>query len=264
MILAGVALLVAVLAWAVRRAPAHGAAFSAPRSERPIPATPRARLAAHIAARRDYAFSIGVPLADPQRYARAELRDGSLQIDGEPVDLDAIQSWLIAYPNGEPLDSAGRTLGRPPGVTSGLEPSGAASLAPEEETIDDAAMPRGTRWIRVTHGQSAAKPNSRTDYATTLENVSRERVRVLRFGAYRRVRPGLWRLHTVTNILYDAAQFRTWYGLSGEWIEPNGRVTDPNNYGGRPVLWAYFCETEGGERFIAGGALERDATTTSP
>ena len=90
---------------------------------------------AHLAARRDYAFWIGVPLAQPARYARAELCDGGLQMDGRAVDLDAVQSWLVVYPNGEPLDSAGPTLPFPPGVTAGLAPSAAASVAPEEMSI---------------------------------------------------------------------------------------------------------------------------------
>jgi hypothetical protein len=219
--------------------------------------TARAGLGAHIAARRDYTFWIGMPLARPTAYVRAEPRDGGLAIDGKAVDLDAVTSWLVVYPNGEPLDSAGPALPRPPGVGQGLAPrADAAQGSTEGEILDLATLTYGAKWIRVTYGPSKAKPSSRNDYATTLENVSRERVRVARFCGYRRLQGDRWKLDTVTRELYDAAQFRAWYGLRGEWIEPGGSVTDPDNYGGRPSLWAYFCETEGGERLVAGGVIE--------
>ena len=55
---------------------------------------------------------------------------------------------------------------------------------------------------------------------------------------------------------YSDEEFREWYGLkNAQWILPNETATDPNNYGGRPVLWAYFGETEDGEPFVAGAIL---------
>jgi hypothetical protein len=63
--------------------------------------------------------------------------------------------------------------------------------------------------------------------------------------------------HPVPKQFYSAAEFREWYGLgSSEWIEPGQAVSDPNNYGSPPVLWAYYCELASGQQFIAGGALE--------
>jgi hypothetical protein len=253
---AGALVLLAALAWALRRAPSPEPPGANPPPDQPAPGTHRARLAAHIAAARDYAFWIGVPLANPSRYARAEPRDGGLAIDGATVDLGAVRSWLVVYANGEPLDFGGRKLSLPPGVTAGLAPQADASASARgDETVDDAALAAGARWIRVTHGPSLVKPNSTTHYATTLENVSRERVRVVRFGGYRRV-GGTWTLHTVTGGLYDAAQFRAWYGLADAWIEPGRSATDPNNYGGPHPLWAYFCETQSGESFVAGAVRE--------
>ena len=92
--------------------------------------------------------------------------------------------------------------------------------------------------------------------STTLTNVSGQRLRVLRFAGYVRTPLG-WILHTVTGGFFSADEFREWYGLGeGEWIEADGSARDPNNYGGPPVLWAYYCLAEDGTEFVAGGVLE--------
>ena len=33
-------------------------------------------------------------------------------------------------------------------------------------------------------------------------------------------------------------------------------MTDPNNYGSPPVMWAYYCEVEGGKKLLTGGIIE--------
>ncbi len=50
---------------------------------------------------------------------------------------------------------------------------------------------------------------------------------------------------------YSAGEFREWYSMGDrEWIAPGESVTDTNNYGARPVLWAYWLETDNGEEFL--------------
>jgi hypothetical protein len=56
--------------------------------------------------------------------------------------------------------------------------------------------------------------------------------------------------------LVTAEDFEEWYGQTGDWIHPGQSVTDPNNFGSPPVLWAYYYETEEGKRFLTGGIIE--------
>lgn len=73
---------------------------------------------------------------------------------------------------------------------------------------------------------------------------------------YARTQDG-WTLSTVTSTFYSAREFCEWYGLGEkEWLGAGESACDPNNYGGLPMLWAYHCEAEDGEEFIAGNVLE--------
>ena len=88
-------------------------------------------------------------------------------------------------------------------------------------------------------------------------NVSGQPVRILRFGGYQQTRRG-WELSNVSRAFYSADEFREWYGLGRkEWLLPGGKATDTNNYGGRPILWVYYCESEDGTKFIAGSVFDK-------
>ena len=152
------------------------------------------------------------------------------------------------YPNGEFIDRAGPIHQLPEGIR-GLEPA----RQERDLRVRDDDLVEGRKSVEVSFGSSEARPREPTHYSTTIRNVSDIPVKVLRFGGFERDRPDEWKLLTATGDVYSAEQFREWYGQPDEWLAPGETATDPNNYGGPSMLWAYFCETKDGKQFVAGG-----------
>jgi len=205
------------------------------------------------AERDDYVLVVGVPLSAPTEWATVRKIDNdSVTIDGRgTLPLSGVKAFIVAYPNGQLVDCCAGGLALPEGF-SGLSPAGDA----DDDTLELADLRLGERYIQVTFGRSASRPDDRNCYSTTLTNISNERIRVNRFAGYGKTTRG-WKLSTVTNKFYSAEEFREWYGLrTGEWILPGESATDPNNYGTPPVLWAYYCESESGDQFVAGSVLQ--------
>ena len=201
---------------------------------------------------RDYRIFVGTPAEEPGAWSLVDKVEGDDVIlqKGENLALSAVTSFIVAYPNGEVLASADVFWPLPEGV---------CFIAPSEEpakhTLRPAVLSSGAAYLRVVHGVPR-RVSGRWEYATRLANVGTQRVRVLRFGAYLK-KCLAWRLSTVNRDFFSAEQFRAWYGLGArEWIEPGESVEDPDNYGGGPVIWAYFCETDTGEKFVAGARLD--------
>jgi hypothetical protein len=231
--------------------------FGAPRqSAKPSPGQRLSTLAKH---RRDYRILIGVPPHEPNQWLEARCFDEVMSVANYgDVPLDAITAFVVAYPNGQVVDCEVTGLNWPPGIT-GLEPGPA-----EAEIIRAGDLKSGEQFLQVTYGRSKAKPNDVNCYSTTLTNRSHQLIRVVRFAAYVPTSRG-FELSTVTGGHYSAAEFQNWYGLgTNEWIFPGELVTDHNNYGGIPILWAYHCETEHGEKFIAAALLEKRPPPSDP
>jgi hypothetical protein len=162
-----------------------------------------------------------------------------------------VTAYFVTYPHG--------------GFVDGEYPSDLAIPAwvkflhnwgrPVRESLTAADLKEGMSLVQVEFGKSTSKPDSHEYYSTTLTNVSDKRVRVLKFGGYAEVGKQ-FTLYTVTGHFFTVEDFKEWYGQKGEWIEPGHSVTDSNNYGGRPALWAYYCETDGGKEFLTGGIIE--------
>lgn len=211
------------------------------------------RLSRLLVQRADYQILIGVPFAKPEEWAVATPNEkDTLDVQGFGIlQVAEVRAFAVAYPNGQLVDSELCGLPWPKNLT-GLWP---ASRAVSDVIRLDELEP-GDDYIRVSYGPSATRPQDRSYYTTTLKNISTERIRVLRFAGYSRTTES-WHLSTVTRQFYSAEEFREWYGLeSSEWIEPGKVVSDPNNYGTPPVLWAYYCESASGKQFVAGGVLE--------
>lgn len=219
----------------------------------PDPHSPAQRLAVLVSQRSDYRIQIGVPPEEPISWAVvSRVADGILTVEGHgDIPLTKVTAFVVAYPNGQLVDFELAGLPVPAGVT-GLS----RSRKRHHDLLQLADLEEGRKYIEIRYGPSRLRPNDRDHYSTTLVNVSRQRIRVLRFAGYTRTPEG-WRLNTVTGSFYSAKEFREWYGLGlGEWIEPGKSANDPNNYGGPPVLWAYYCQTEDGNEFVAGGVLD--------
>lgn len=211
------------------------------------------RLGKLIAQRSDYQIFVGVPFANPKEWAVATPQGtDSLSVKGYgSLPVSDVRAFAVAYANGQLVDLESCGLPLPQGL-KGLFPSSRRDS--DILHLDD--LKPGEAYIQITYEPSVTRPRNRNYYATTLKNISTERIRVHRFAGYKRNGEG-WKLSTVTRQFYSAEEFREWYGLgSGNWIEPGQAVTDHNNYGSPPVLWAYYCESASGRQFITGGVLE--------
>jgi hypothetical protein len=215
--------------------------------------TPGERLLAHWRDRNDYRIFVGMPVAEPTDWVEVvRVSDPSVTLaDSGVVGLSAVTAYLVTYPSGTLVDYCAPSYLPLPAWVGGLRP--AAVHEHDELTLADLQV--GQSLVRVTFGQSTARPESPSHYSTTLTNVSNKRIRVLKFAGYSRMGKA-FRLNTVSGQFYSASEFREWYAQRGDWIGPGESVTDSNNYGSPPVLWAYYCEAEGGQKFVTGRAIE--------
>jgi hypothetical protein len=215
--------------------------------------SPGQRLLAHARERSDYRICVGVPLNNPSSWAEvAHVTESACILrDGEEVKAADIRAYVIAYPSGALLDHRGPTRLPLPSWVGGLEPANVR----EQDKLTPADLKQGQAFVRVVFGRSTAQPASREHYSTTLTNVSDRRVRVLKFAGYSKS-GSAYVLNTVTGRFFSPQEFREWYNQSGNWIEQGQSVTDPNNYGSPPVLWAYYIEAEGGGEYLTGGIIE--------
>ena len=203
--------------------------------------------------RDDYTIYVGMPAVAPTHWQTVEqVADESLTLeDGTVVSYSNVLAFAVIYPNGQPVEYETHGLRLPQGVTG---------LSAQPKAVDDvlkaADLIQGKDYIQIRYGPCPAHPNDPEHYSTTLTNVSDEPVRIERFAAYRKT-ARRWRMSTVTRNFYSAEEFTEWYGLKDKkWIQPGDSATDANNYGAPPVLWAYYCQSKSGQRFIAGESLE--------
>jgi len=198
---------------------------------------------------------VGWPLKAPKEWQRAtsyspnqlELENGTIAKPGD------VQSHLLVYPNNEALGGTNLFYPFPVGVKF-LEPKSGpkAPLA-----LDSIQIAYGKTVCKVSHSRFRKDPEGKPIYATTLHNISGQRIRVQKFAGFRAVGQQ-YVLHTVTGGYYTDEQFIAWYAVSADgWIPAGGEVTDDSNYGRGDGIWAYFGQTEDGNHFIATDRLPR-------
>jgi hypothetical protein len=115
-----------------------------------------------------------------------------------------------------------------------------------------ADLKAGNKILKIRHRQPAAD-RDRLYYSSSLTNRSSERVRIDRFGSYIRQGKTLI-LHSLTGGCYDRQQFRAWYDVDGEWLEPSQTVIDRSGHSHPGTYWVYFGTTASGQSFSAGSA----------
>ncbi|MBY0552111.1 MAG: hypothetical protein K2W95_32810 [Candidatus Obscuribacterales bacterium] len=200
---------------------------------------------------RDYQIYIGVPLDRPTQWTKALQHGDELLLQNEVTDLAQVRAFIFAYPSGQIVSCELGNLGFPPGI-SGLEPTPGPR---DSHVLLDSDLKEGRLYVQITYGKSA---ENRTHYSTEVLNKSTGRLRVTKFGGYTPVRRGVgYKLNTITGKYFSAEEFREWYGQAAEWLEPGQSATDPNNCGSPPMLWAYYCETDDGHKFVAGEVLSQ-------
>ena len=192
---------------------------------------------------------VGMPPEAPVTWMRAAAIDesGVKLDDGRQLKLAEVTAYFVAYPSKTVVDYKSPTALALPQWVNELQSSTVADV--NKLTLDN--LKDGNALIRVTYGKSTARPSSPNYYSTTLSNHSNKRVRVLKFGGHI-PQGGQFVMSNAARRFYTADEFMEWYGQKGRWIEPGQSVTDPNNYGGRPMLWAYYVEIEGGQKCWTG------------
>jgi hypothetical protein len=136
------------------------------------------------------------------------------------------------------------------------------TLKPPEAFWDNAALlEKGARHIVIRHGECTLKEGKK-QYATSLSNISGQRVRVRMFAGFGRYQ-GAYVLANFTKAWFTAKDFAEWYVVPASgWIEPGQTVADTGNWGGSDDgFWAYWCENEDKERFMA---LARNPLSPAP
>ncbi len=116
--------------------------------------------------------------------------------------------------------------------------------------VEKAELKAGKALLEIRHCQQAVD-RGKPYYSSSLTNRSTERIKIDRFGTYIPKGKTLV-LHSLTGGFLSAQQFREWYGVDGEWIEPGQTVTDTNSHSNLGVYWVYFGSTASGKEFVAG------------
>jgi hypothetical protein len=116
--------------------------------------------------------------------------------------------------------------------------------------VEKAELKAGKAVLEIRHRQQAAD-RGKPYYASSVTNRSTERIRIDRFGTYIQKGQTLV-LHSLTGGFLSAQQFREWYGMDEEWIEPGQTVTDTNSHSNLGVYWVYFGVSQSGKEFVSG------------
>jgi hypothetical protein len=211
------------------------------------------RLLSHSRDRNDYRLLVGIPSANPTSWREvSRIDDKSVTLrDSQLLDLSEITTYLVAYPSGKLVEYRCPNSLRIPDWITFPEDSG----SPDNDKLTAADLQDGCSLVRVEFGKSTSEPSSKHHYSTTLTNISGNRIRVIKFAGYSKT-GNEYSLNTITSQFFTSDDFKEWYGQKSEWIEPGESVTDSNNYGSPPVMWAYYCETNDSRKFVTGGIIE--------
>ncbi len=161
-----------------------------------------------------------------------ELYDPSLHGCAERIE----NGYIVAYPNGEIMADAVNTNATPPG-TYYIE---------EMETTDE-VMPLciDSALVEIRHCSSI---NNHADerYCTIVRNIGDVPFKVKRFAAFS-MRNGEYRLSTISNTWFSNTQFQNWFNQTDEWITPNMKVADQDNYGYGNGYWVFEIQFQSGD-----------------
>jgi hypothetical protein len=192
---------------------------------------------------------IGWPAQSPSEWRHVKTYDSSrLELeDGTTSSPSEIHSYLLVYPNNEVLGGSNLFYPLPSGLKF-LEPEAGVTNRPL--SLDSVSVALGKLTCTASHGHFRKDEQGNRIYATTLKNISLQRIRIQKFAGFSPSGDNyiLW---TVSRNFYSAEQFQSWYSTGADgWIKPGEEVTDESNYGSGPGIWAYFGETEDGKHFI--------------
>ncbi|BBB68765.1 hypothetical protein UNDYM_4512 [Undibacterium sp. YM2] len=223
------------------------------------------RLLSIYEAHPDYSIFIPTTTDGELQWAKVkQIEDGWVSLDDNCASkfavnvkvssqLHGVQSFYVCNSYGELKEAEGISdilaASLPFGVHRQFVPANIikTSLAVSE-------LVNGVKFLNISFARSKFTQDGETRYVIVLRNISKEKIRVLRFGSYT-LQDKLWKLKSATGNFSSDFQFREKYGGRAEWLEPEEQVSYSGNTEEPVVLWAYHCETEGGDKFIAGKIL---------
>ncbi|MEM1444501.1 MAG: hypothetical protein AAGF84_00450 [Planctomycetota bacterium] len=239
LIVLGVTLLAVGLWWASRRSTTAARDLS-----------PHETLRRHIEEDRPYRYFLGVPMQQPTRWVEADTDNHELLVDGDPIPLNEIRSFLVVYANGEVLTARNEFYPLPGDVhfVDIVE-------SPKLDVLNPDDLQHGNQFVAISFAPSLSQPNNPDHYSTAIQNIGDVPIRVARFVAFTRA-GNQFQLSTISGDYFTSGQFVNWYGAPEDgWIPAGEYVEDPNNYGGGDGYWVYEFEIKSGGQLVAGGRI---------
>jgi len=140
------------------------------------------------------------------------LDEGWKQVDHETINssrAEQAQAGIACYPNGEILCKFGTFQHLPQGISFLIEPR------PNKNPLrfDKKFVRNGEGGATARHTRSSSQTGDpRFYYATTITNLSSNRIRAVKFATFAKGFLGIKR--DPSNGYYSAEQFQNWYGVS--------------------------------------------------
>jgi hypothetical protein len=127
-----------------------------------------------------------------------------------------------------------------------------ADIPPERFWEDKTLVAGGAKHISIVHDEKKTTKTDANYYATSLTNISDGAVRVRKYAGFV-FADGDYRLNTTTKKWFGAMDFARDYGTQPSgWIRPGETVIDGSNFGcAANGFWAFWCENEEGQCFVA-------------
>lgn len=158
--------------------------------------------------------------------------------------IENTNAFVVSYRNGEFLYQRGNGEMLPEAISfsSDSDDSFGQKVFYKDE------LHTGRNWCEVSHEASPIFKYQKKYFQTRLKNISKEKIKVIRFGTFTNDIKNKYRLVTQNNNFYSAEDFQTFYKEEdSEWIAPGASVTDPVNQSMDERLWAYQIETASGD-----------------
>ena len=197
----------------------------------------------------NYVLYVGYPLDKPDHWIKViDINENLLNLGlPGPVRVEDVRSYIATYPNGEILNLENIFYPFPDSVHA-LK-SGEKSSAPV--ILNDDLIQKGKNLVKITYDYSQMDNQGEIYFSTILTNISNQEIRIEQFTTVCENNGHYYR-NTAAVIDSSVQPFQNWKSITNlYWINPGQSVTDPHNYGGVQAHWAFFCQTEDADFFIA-------------
>ncbi len=186
-------------------------------------------------------------------------RDGAVTETGQTIPLDAIDSYLVTYPNGQVLDGYGLFEPLPEEAfildgDSDIE-YGSIHLDPED-------IGRDSGLVHLAIANVTQPDDPEATYRITLTNMTQEPLTLVRAALFEPTEMGA--LSPVDVYERHVEAVLDWFGMNGTALGPGESVIDPNGHGEPGEVWAFYFAFPDGTEIVAAERLPgRTATAVT-